>query len=254
MANQKPSPFIRGKIHLYQPEEGYRFNLDSVLLSHFVEISKKGKLIDLGTGSGILILLLNLKYKNLEFYAVEVEDEMYEVAKKNFKINKINVNLYKENIKNVKNFLSSNSFDYVITNPPYFKEYKGSNIKLKIAKSEYLSKIEDFIKAGSYLLKDKGKFFMVSPVSRFSEIVNYLKQNRLQPKRYRFIHPYINEKATHFLLQAQKNAKEGGEYIERPLIVYENPKEKIYTEEVKFILEKFYEDENERKINKNLNN
>ncbi|RMA97787.1 tRNA1(Val) (adenine(37)-N6)-methyltransferase [Hydrogenothermus marinus] len=239
MDKNKPSPFIRGKIFLYQSEKGYRFNLDSVLLASFPKFQKKGKLIDLGTGNGILILLLSLKYKNLDFYAIEVQEEFYNLAKVNFKLNNVNVNLFKEDIKNIKKIFKPNSFDYVITNPPYFKEYKTENLQLKIARSEYLATIEDFIKAGKYLLKDKGKFYMVSPVSRFSEIILYLKENKLQPKRYRFIYPSVNENATHFLLEAHKNAKEGGEIIEKPLIVYENPKDKIYTEEVKFILEEF---------------
>jgi len=102
-----------------------------------------------------------------------------------------------------------------------------------------LASVKDFIKAGSYILKQKGKLFMVSPVSRFSEIIYHLKSNKLEPKRYRFIYPTIQEKATHFLVEAVKDAKEGGDIIERPFIIYENPKEKKYSQEVNFILEKF---------------
>ena len=239
MDNQKPSPFIRGKIHLFQPEKGYRFNIDSVLLANFINIKNKGKLIDLGTGSGILILLLNLKYKNIDYSALEIQDELYEIAEKNFELNKVKVNLIKEDVKNIKKIYQPNSFDYVITNPPYFKEYKGENLSLKIAKSEYFASIDDFIKAGKYLLKDKGKFFLVFPSSRLSEINYKLKKENLQPKRWRFIHPSLKEKASHFLVEAVKNAKEGGEVVEKPLIVYENPKKNIYTDEVKYILEKF---------------
>lgn len=239
MDNQKPSPFIRGKIHLFQPEKGYRFNIDSVLLASFVNVKDKGKLIDLGTGSGILILLLNLKYKNIDYWALEVQDELYDIAKKNFELNSVKVNLIKEDVKNIKKIFKPNSFDYVITNPPYFKEYKGENRSLKIARSEYLASVDDFIKAGKYLLKDKGRFFLVFPSSRLSEITYKIKKENLQPKRWRFIHPAINEKASHFLVEAVKNAKEGGETIDNPLIVYKNPKKKIYTDETKYILEKF---------------
>ena len=239
MDKKHPSPFIRGKIHLFQPEKGYRFNLDSVLLASFAKLKNKGKLIDLGTGSGILILLLNLKYPKLEYYAVEVQDEFIKLAEQNFKLNNINVKLIKENIKNIKNVFTANYFDYVILNPPYLKEYHSDNTNLKIAKSEYLASVKDFIKAGSYILKQKGKLFMVSPVSRFSEIIYHLKSNKLEPKRYRFIYPTIQEKATHFLVEAVKDAKEGGDIIERPFIIYENPKEKKYSQEVNFILEKF---------------
>jgi tRNA1(Val) A37 N6-methylase TrmN6 len=240
--NKSPSPFIRGKIYLYQPEEGYRFNLDSVLLANFVKIKNKGKLIDLGTGSGILILLLNLKYKNIEYWAVEVQDEFYEIADKNFKLNNINVNLIKENIKNIKNHLKANSFDYVITNPPYLKEYQIQNLNLKISKSEHLATISDFIKTAKYLLKDKGKFFVVIPSFRFTEVVCNLKKEKLIPKRFRMIFPAVDEKATHCLIEAVKNANEGGEIIEKPLIVYKDPKNKTYTDELNCILENFSKD------------
>ncbi len=239
MGNQKPSPFIRGKIHLFQPEKGYRFNIDSVLLANFINIKNKGKLIDLGTGSGILILLLNLKYKNLNYWALEVQDDLYEITKKNFELNKVKVNLIKEDVKNIKKIYQPNSFDYVITNPPYFKEYKGENRSLKIAKSEYLASIDDFIKAGKYLLRDKGKFFIVFPSSRLTELTYKLRKENIQPKRWRFIHPSLEEKASHFLVEAVKNAKEGGEMIEKPLIIYNNPQKRKYTDEVKYILERF---------------
>ena len=240
MGNQKPSPFIRGKIHLFQPEKGYRFNIDSVLLANFINIKNKGKLIDLGTGSGILILLLNLKYKNIDYSALEIQDELYDIAKKNFELNSVKVNLIKEDVKNIKKIYQPNSFDYVITNPPYFKEYKGENLSIKIARSEYIASIDDFIKAVKYLLKDKGRFFLVFPSSRLSEITYKLKKENLQPKRWRFIHPSLKEKASHFLVEAVKNAKEGGEIVEKPLIVYNNPQKRIYTDEVNYILEKFY--------------
>ncbi len=239
MKFEKPSPFIRGKIHLFQPKKGYRFNLDSVLLASFVNITKKGKIIDLGTGSGILILLLNLKYPDLKYYAVEVQQEFVDIARENFNLNKVDVELIHENIKNLKDYLPANSFDYVVTNPPYFKEYKGENLNLKIAKSEYLAKISDFINISKYLLKDRGKFFAVFPVSRLVEILNYLKSGKIYPKRLRFIHPTLSENATHFLVEAVKNAKEGGEIVEKPFIIYKDTSRKIYTDEVEFILEKF---------------
>ena len=235
------SPFIRGKVHIIQKKRGYRFNLDSVLLADFIKIKKKkSKIIDLGTGSGILLILLSLKYKDPEFYALEIQETLFDLSKRNFSLNKIKVNLLNGDVKNIKKLLPPQSFDYVITNPPYYKieGKKPENEELKIAKFEEKASVDDFIKAAFYLLKDNGSFFMVNQSNRLAEILYKMKKNRLEPKRVRFIYPSYREQSSHFLVEAVKNGKEGN-IVEKPLIVYKDPKEKVYTEEVNFLLERF---------------
>ncbi|WP_297889488.1 methyltransferase [Sulfurihydrogenibium sp.] len=235
------SPFIRGKVYVVQKKEGYRFNIDSLFLADFVNIKSSGKLIDLGTGSGIILILLSLKYKNLQFYGLEVQPELYHLAEKNFVINDVKVDLKLVDVKDVKSIYPHQFFDYVVVNPPYFKSGEYKNIQEKIARSEVLATLEDFIKASWYLLKNKGKIFMIVPVERLSETIQLLKNYKLQPKRYRFIHPSVDEKATHFMFEAIKQAKEGGEVVESPLVVYENPKEKKYANYVWNMLENYPE-------------
>lgn len=231
------SPFIRGKIRIIQKREGYRFNIDSLLLVDFLNIKSSGKIIDIGTGSGIIPILISLKYKNLKLYALEVQENLFDIAKRNFQANNVNVQIALGNVKDVKKIYNHQYFDYVVINPPYFKEGNYKNIQEKIARSEALAKLEDFIYGSWYLLKNKGKIYLINIIERFSETVSLLKKYNLQPKRYRFIHPSIKEKATHFLVEASKNAKEGGEIVEAPLIIYENPKEKKYTDYVWNLLE-----------------
>ena len=231
------SPFIRGKIRIIQKREGYRFNIDSLLLVDFLNIRSSGKIIDIGTASGIMPILISLKYKNLKLYALEVQEDLFDIAKRNFQINNVNVQVALGNVKDVKKIYNHQYFDYVVINPPYFKEGNYKNIQEKIARSEALAKLEDFIYGSWYLLKNKGKLYLINITERFSETVSLLKKYNIQPKRYRFIHPSINEKATHFLVEASKNAKEGGEIVEAPLIIYENPKEKKYTDYVWNLLE-----------------
>jgi tRNA1(Val) A37 N6-methylase TrmN6 len=231
------SPFIRGKIKIIQKREGYRFNIDSLLLVDFLNIKSSGKIIDIGTGSGIIPILISLKYKNLKLYALEVQEDLFDIAKRNFQANNVNVQIALGNVKDVKKIYNHQYFDYVVINPPYFKEGNYKNIQEKIARSEALAKLEDFIYGSWYLLKNKGKLYLINITERFSETVSLLKKYNIQPKRYRFIHPSINEKATHFLVEASKNAKEGGEIVEAPLIIYENPKGKKYTDYVWNLLE-----------------
>ncbi len=235
------SPFIRGKIQVIQKKEGYRFGIDSPLLASFVKLSRRGRLIDLGTGSGILILLLNLKYKNIEYHALELQPDLFQIAQKNFQLNNIKVNLKLGNVKDIKKLYPSQYFDYVVSNPPFYKSSmeKSKNEEIKIAKAEIKASLEDFIYASSYLLKNKGKLFIINNINRFSETVILLKKYKIQPKRIRIVYPTLDENATNFLIEGLKGGKEGGEVMEKPLIIYKNPKEKQYTEEVQFVLENF---------------
>ncbi len=233
------SPFIRGKVKIIQKKKGYRFNLDSVLLADFFKKRKKGKIIDLGTGSGIILILISLRYRDLDFYALEIQDSLYDIAQRNFKLNQLNVHVIKGDVKNIKDLFPPHSFEYVITNPPYFKTgKKPKNPEISTAKTEEKASTRDFIKSASYLLKDNGSFFMINQASRLPELISFMKGCNIEPKRIRMVHPSIKEDATHFLVEGIKNAKEGC-IIEKPYIVYENPKEKIYTQELKDILEHF---------------
>lgn len=228
------SPFIRGKVHIIQKKSGYRFNVDSVLLAGFVNVSPSKRVIDLGTGSGIIPILLNLKTKNLKLYAVEVQPEMVDIAERNFLINGVDVQLLRCDVKQIKQYFASGLFDAVVTNPPYFKDSGNS-----IERAEILAGFEDFVKASSFLLKNKGKFFYIYPVVRFVESLTVCKKHKLQPKRIRFIHPSATENASHVMVECLKAGKEGGEIVEKPLIMYKNPKNKEYTEEVWCMLENF---------------
>ena len=239
------TPFIRGKIKLYQSKDGYRFNLDPVLLSSFVKINKKkAKIVDLGTGSGIILLLLGLKYPELDFYAVEIQNSLFEIAKKNFRLNNLNVKIFNEDMKNIRRLFKPNSFDYVVSNPPYFKVDKSlsSNEEEKIAKFEVKINLKEIFKVVKYILKDRGKFFLVYPSFRFTECLKVATENKLELKKVRFVYADVNSNSTHFLAEFVKSAKEGL-IIDKPLIIYENRKNKIYTEEVKYILEKFTDGE-----------
>lgn len=228
------SPFIRGKVHIIQKKSGYRFNVDSILLASFVNINPSKKVIDLGTGSGIIPILLNLKTQNLKLYAIEIQPDMVDVAERNFLINGVDVQLRQCDVRQIKQCFAGGWFDAVVTNPPYYKQSDGS-----IERSEVLSVFEDFVKAASYLLKNKGRFFYIYPVSRFVESISLCKKYKLQPKRFRFVHPSATENATHVLVECLKSGKEGGEIVEKPLIMYKNPKNKEYTDEVWCLLENF---------------
>ncbi len=239
--NETVTPFLRGKIQIIQSKEGYRFNIDSILLASFVKITDKpSKLVDLGTGSGIVLVLLGLKYKKINLYGVELQESLFSQAWRNIQLNSLKAQLFKGDIREIRRIFRSESFDYVVFNPPYhYPPPQVERTEKNIARFEIEGKIKDFVKASSYLLKNGGKLFTIVPTSRFSEVIDFLVQKKLQPKRYRAVHPTINENASHVLIEAAKGGKTGGETFEKPLIVYEDSYKKKYTPEVEFLLENF---------------
>ncbi|NPA58133.1 MAG: tRNA1(Val) (adenine(37)-N6)-methyltransferase [Aquificae bacterium] len=243
--NESIDRFIRGKLQVIQSRNGYRFNVDSVFLADFVKLpDRPASLIDLGTGNGIILLLLSLKYKNLKLYGVELQESLFSQAWRNLQLNKVKGQVFKGDIREIKRIFRPETFDYVVFNPPYHPPPEGIKTDEKaLGRYEIEGSLKDFVKAASYLLKPKGRLFFVYPATRLSQAVNLLTEKNLQPKRYRFVHPTLGEKATHFLLEAVKGGKAGGETVEKPLVVYDNPDKKKYTEEVEFILEKFHEGE-----------
>ncbi|MDQ7056340.1 MAG: methyltransferase [Persephonella sp.] len=211
------TPFLRGKIKIIQSKEGYRFNIDSLLLASFVKITDRpSKLIDLGTGSGIILILLSLKYKKVQLYGIELQESLFSQAWRNIHINNIKAQLFKGDVREIKRIFRSESFEYAVFNPPYHQPPLDiEKTEKNIARFEIEGKIKDFVKASSYLLKNGGKLFAIIPSSRFSEFITSLIEQNIQPKRYRTVHPTIDESATHVLLEGIKGGKSGGETVEK---------------------------------------
>ena len=235
------TPFLRGRINIIQSKKGYRFNIDSILLASFVNVpDRDANLIDLGTGSGILLILLSLKYKRLKLFGIELQESLFSQAWRNLQLNNVKAQLFKGDIREIKRIFRPETFDYVVFNPPYhIPEKEVQPTERNIARYEIQGNIKDFIKASSYLLKNKGRLFLIFPVGRLSEVLLLLKDRNIQPKRYRFIYPSLKENATHVLIEGIKGGNPRGETVEKPLIVYDNPDKKVYTSEVNFLLEKF---------------
>ncbi|NPA12787.1 MAG: methyltransferase [Aquificae bacterium] len=241
--NETLTPFIRGKVKLIQSKEGYRFNIDSVLLASFVDLpDREFSVLDLGTGNGIIPILLSLKYKKIKLYAVEVQEGLFSQAWRNFQLNKTPVQLFKGDIREIKRIFKRETFDGVVFNPPYHPPPEGiTEDEKSIARYEILASLKDFIRVSEYLLKPKGKLYFVYPVDRLSYALSLLLEKGFSPKVYRFVHPTVEEKATHFLLKAVKGGNTGGEVVQRPFIIYTDPKTKQYTPEVENLLENFGE-------------
>jgi len=222
-------------LKIIQNPEGFCFGIDSVLLSDFAKkIKKTSKVVDLGTGTGIIATLLCGKTKLSKVIGVEVQKEVCDMAKRSIKLNNLEdkFEVLNKNIKDLKDIYQQGDFDVVVTNPPYKKMNTGlQNEKEKkiISRHEVKANLEDFIEVTRYLLKDKGEFYMVHRPDRLVDIMSVMRQKKIEPKQIRFVCP-SKEKSPNLVLI--KGIKNGGKFlkVEKDLYVYNT--DGSYTEEV----------------------
>jgi tRNA1Val (adenine37-N6)-methyltransferase len=224
-------------IKVYQNRDGYRFSVDAVLLYAFAEMRYARTIADLGTGSGIIGLLLAQKFTEAKVALVELQESLYRLVVKNIEINGLGerVEAVLADIKQVKEKFTSMSYDLVVSNPPFRKPTTGRlsvGRERAIARHELALQLSDLAGAASYLLKAKGRFFMIYHPERLIEVFDTFRQNRLEPKRVRFVHNDLTAESKIVLIEAVKEGNPGIK-IERPLSIYNE--DGSYTAEVSAI-------------------
>ncbi len=221
-------------LYLIQNPDKFCFGIDAVLLSNFVKVKKDGYAVDLCTGSGIVPILLSTKTKAKRITGIEIQSDIADMASRSVSYNKLDekIDIINDDISNALKYIKHSCVDTVCVNPPYMKDMaaiKNPDLPLAIARHELLTDLESVINIANKLLKENGRFFMIHRPSRLSEIFASMKQNRIEPKRIRFIHSYIDSKANLVLIEGLKGSGVWLD-VEPPLAVY---KEKnVYTDEV----------------------
>lgn len=222
-------------IKIVQDKDYFNFSLDSVLLPNFVEIPKKTKkILDMCTGNAPIPLILSTK-TNAQIYAVELQKEVYSLAKETVKINKLDnqIELINDNVKNLKKIFNTETFDIITCNPPYFKKKDDSIInenKVKsIARHEIEMELEDIMIISKALLKNEGSLVLVHRTERLVEIIELMKKHNIEPKRMRLIYPKVNAESNLVLIDGRKNGKEGLKILP-PLYIHKD--DNSYTNEV----------------------
>ena len=220
-----------------QEEKRFCFGIDAVLLSDFAKIREGEKVCDLGTGTGIIPILLSFKTKNSHFDALEIQSESCDMAVRSVKLNDLQdrINIVEGDIKKVSKIFLKNTYDSVLSNPPYMiiNHWEGNgNDEKTMARHEVLCNLEDVVKSASELLKSQGRFYMIHKPFRLAEIFSVMMKYKLEPKRMRLCYPYVDKEPTMVLIEGVKCAK-SRITVEPPLIVYE--KSGGYTKEVQEI-------------------
>ena len=219
---------LKNGYKIIQNSEMFKFGIDAVLLSYFSfnQIRNNEKIIDLGTGNGIIPLLL-AKSRAKTITGLEIQKENVEIAKKSIALNQLEnkINVIQGDSKLVSKDFPKHSFDSVLTNPPYMINNHGKqnpNDAKLIARHEVLCNLEDIISAADFLLKPNGKFFMIHKAFRLPEIFNSMINHKIEPKRMQMILPFVDKEANLVLIEGRKNGNPRLQ-IEKNLIVYEKP-------------------------------
>lgn len=214
------------KLKILQRKDSYRFSIDAFLLANFVRIKKNERMLDIGTGCGIIPIYMAIRGYRNHMYGIEIQNELFKLAEKNSQLNGVSgqVHFFHGDIRERLTDVRKTTFQVIISNPPYTKRDTGrknpGNSRL-LARHESSLDLEGLVSAASSLLTRKGRFSVIYPAKRLAEVVTVAASHKLELKRLRAIHPRESEEANLFLAEF---LKEGGSGVtfERPLYVYDS--------------------------------
>jgi len=224
---------IKG-LKLIQKNKGFRFTLDSVLLAHFASVKEGDRIVDLGTGTGVIPLILSTRVNKYRAWGVELQQEIAEMADRSIRMNNLEdaITIYCGDIRDIHRVLGGGTFTLVTANPPYCSPQEGQPSSLEsraLARHELACSLEDVVSGASKLLNYQGRFAFIHRAERLPDAFALLRRNQLEPRRLRFIHAFIDKNARHVLVEARKKAAPDLKVLP-PLIVYEKPGR--YTREI----------------------
>lgn len=226
-AGERLDDLHRKGYKIIQNEQSFRFGIDAVLLSGFAAVKPGEKAIDLGTGNGVIPILLAAKTAGCDFTGLEIQPESADMALRSVKYNHLEerVRIVQGDLKESRALFGAEAFEVVTCNPPYMIDHHGlknTDLPKAIARHEICCTLDDVIRQASGLLKFKGRFYMVHRPFRLAEIILKLVEHKLEPKRMRLVHPFADKEPNMVLIEALKGGRSRMK-VEKPLIVYREP-------------------------------
>ena len=222
--NERIDDLQRNGYQVIQNPEKFCFGMDAVLLSGFVRVKAGSTLLDLGTGTGIIPILLEAKTQAAHLTGLEIQEESADMARRSVALNKLEdkIAIVTGDIKEAGNIFGAASFDVVTCNPPYMIGGHGltnPDAPKAIARHEILCTLEDVVAQAAKVLKPGGNFFMVHRPFRLAEIMVLLHNYKLEPKRMQMVYPFVDKEPNMVLIEASRGGKPRMQ-IEKPLIIY----------------------------------
>ncbi len=224
----------RNGYYIIQDPGRFCFGMDAVLLSGFARVKPGEKALDLGTGTGIIPILLEAKTKGEHFTGLEIQPESADMAARSVAYNHLEekVDIVTGDIKEASQIFGASSFDVVTTNPPYMIGQHGlvnEGDAKAIARHEILCDLDDILRESARILPPGGRFYMVHRPFRLAEIFSKMVAYRIEPKRMQMVYPFVDKEPNMVLIEGLRDGK-SRLTVEKPLIVFEKPG--VYTKEI----------------------
>jgi tRNA1Val (adenine37-N6)-methyltransferase len=235
MSSYTTDTFFSGRIRLKQKQTGYRFSIDAVLLAHHANPRPEDKVLDLGTGCGIIPLIMAYRHRNIRLYGVEVQPDLAELAAANVTDNRLEnrISVFCQDMKLLKPDKTAGAVDLVVCNPPYRRRGSGKinpDRERAIARHEIKADLRSVVEVARRMLRTAGRFVTIYTAERVTDILLQMRKNGLEPKYIRMIHSGPHTDAGLILIEGLKGGRPGLR-IAPPLVVYDQKGD--YTNEIK---------------------
>lgn len=232
--NERIDDLQRNHYKIIQDPDRFCFGMDAVLLSGFARAKEGDRVLDLGTGTGIIPILMEAKTQAAHFTGLEIQRESADMAARSVCLNHLEgkIEIVTGDIKEAVSLFGAASFDVVTCNPPYMTEHHGltnPEAPKAIARHELLCTLEDVISQAARLLKPGGNFYMVHRPFRLVDIITLLRTYGVEPKRMKMVYPFVDKEPNMVLIEANRGGRPRLS-VEKPLIVYREPG--VYTDEI----------------------
>lgn len=227
--------FLNGKLKIKQSKTGYRFSIDAILLAGQIQLKSKDRMLDIGTGCGIIPLISACRYPDAKIFGIDIQQQLLDIALLNISENnmKHRITIFSCDVKNLNPSMTSGPVDVVVCNPPHREPNSGRvnpDRQLAIAKHEIAMTVDDLIQAGKRMLDDKGRFVVIYPANRMMDILKRIVSAKIEPKRLCMVHSKLNSNAIRCIVEGTKGGRPGLT-VAPPLIIYND--DGSYTETMK---------------------